>query len=290
MITLYRRWVVIWTLLGVCPSNRRARLALLALGHEYTHDEAMKMGWQTLAICMALSLVGCSAVWGHTPTPTISPVSSDIKRLGSSRWKVRHAAEKALLLRAAVALPEVNAALAHSVNPEVALRLRRVGLQLYLEQNLPEGGRRPFLGIRFLVLSHVPEMHRLSAVYVSRVLTGLPAGRVLRQGDLIVGVNGHYFGPGMTNEDFVRLMSVFQAESRIELRVLRGDRWLNIHVRLIAAPADDLRLVAWMNHRSWLIGQYFKYLQHLKSLSGRRRPHDSDSPIVFFSRDKKPKS
>ena len=136
------------------------------------------MVWPRRAAFMALLFAGWSVAGADASAVLAHSVSKEIKRLESSRWSVRHAAERALLVKSAGALSIVDKVLARSVKPEITLRLRRVGLQLYLKKHLLEGGRRPFLGIRFLVLSHVPTMRGYSAVYVNRVLRGLPAGKV----------------------------------------------------------------------------------------------------------------
>lgn len=245
------------------------------------------MVWPRRVAFMALSFVECCAAWPHASTAMARSVLTEIKRLHSSRWIVRHTAERALLLKSARALPAIDKALARSVKPEITARLRRVGLQLYIEKHLVEGGRRPFLGIRFWVLPQVPTMHGFSAVYVNRVLRGLPAGLVLERGDLIFGINGHYFGPGMTNLDFLQLMSVFRAGSRIELRVLRGNRWFDMHVRLLAVPADDTRFSAWISHRTLLMD---RYLHEMRKARAAYRVDASDSPMVFRGKGNHPKS
>jgi hypothetical protein len=238
-------------------------------------------------ILITIMLAWCSVANAHNSSSPAASVRADIQMLHSSRWKVRHAAQQALMLKSTTALPAVAAAIAHDQTLEMAIRLRRIGLQLFLEQYLQEGGRRPFLGIRFLVLSRLPELHRRSAIYVEKVLRGLPAGRVLRRGDLILGINGRYFGPGMTGQDFIELMSQFKAGDHVVLTVLRGGRRLNARIRLFAVPVDDLQLATWLNNRTLLID---RYLLDLGKLTKSVQPNGSVSPIIFPGMGKHPKS
>jgi hypothetical protein len=79
---------------------------------------------------MALWLAGCGVAWADVSLATAHSVATEIERLQSSRWSVRHAAERALLVKSAGALSTIEKALAHSGKPETTVRLRRVGLQL----------------------------------------------------------------------------------------------------------------------------------------------------------------
>ena len=205
----------------------------------------MKNG-QCILVLAGLLTTGVPAVFAGRPHALPTSIAIQIHRMKSTRWTVRHSAEKALLLAPPDALPAVAEACAHTDNPEVATRLQRIGLQLYLEREILDGGRRPFLGIRFMVLSITQGKEPQSAVYVARVLRGFPAGRKLRHGDMIIAINGRYFGPDMTAEDFVQLMTQFRAGSRLVLKVLRADRQqsIAIRLRLMGAPTNGLSLVA----------------------------------------------
>ena len=248
--------------------------------------------WRCMIVLAAVLIDWPSAVFAGRPNVIAPSIATQIHRLESTRWKVRHSAERALLLAPTDALPAVNEAWIRTSDPELATRLQRIGLQLYLEREILDGGRRSFLGIRFMVVSIAPEKQPLSAVYVEKVLRGFPAGRRLRHGDMIIGINGHYFGPDMTAEDFVQLMTEFRAGNRVVLQVLRAGRRriIAIRLRLIGAPTSDLSLATWLSTRAELISRYLRYLHYLKREVQGGGSIPAESPITFFHQGKGPKS
>lgn len=245
----------------------------------------MMKAWRCVILPMVILVGWSSAAAADRPNAIPPTVAYQIHRLASTHWKVRHAAERALLLAPAEALSAIDAAYIGTTNPEFAARLERIGLQLYLERAILDVGRRPFLGIRFYVLSFERDRRELSAVYVARVLRGFPAARKLRRGDMIVGINGHSFGPDMTEEDFVQLMAQFQPQTHVQLTVWRSDRMhpINLRVRLIGAPANDLSLLTWVSERAGLISRYLQYLAAAKRVADGPTPHPAQSPLIFPS-------
>ncbi len=209
-----------------------------------------------------MGAIWCAIPAAGAPSRSSAPgdkVLVNLHRLKSSRWSVRHRAQARLLRAPPADAGQIQRALQQVTTPEDRLRLTRIALQLYLEKRLEGNGPRPFLGIRFMVYRDAPRVagRHITAIYVAKAVRGFPAGRTLRQGDLILGINGRYFSPHMMPEDFVVLVGRFQAGTRITLNVLRGGHMRKLRLRLAGAPMGSFAIERLMAYRSELIGRYF---------------------------------
>ncbi|MGC8560987.1 MAG: hypothetical protein ACP5O1_09950 [Phycisphaerae bacterium] len=252
----------------------------------------MTKSWMCILAIAALLMDAGPAVFAHPPGAPAPSIAAQIHQLQSTRWQVRHAAEHALLMAPTGAITPVTEAYIRTGNPELSARLRRIGLQLYLEREISDRGVRPFLGIEFIVIGRRSGTLSFSAIYAVKVLRGFPAGRKLRHGDMIIGVNGRYFGPSMTANDFLRLMMSFRAGTRVVLRVLKAGRIhsCSIRLRLIGVPAIDEALAELLAARAAIIRRYLRYLDSLQGQIWENHPPPAESPIVFFHSGKGPKS
>lgn len=252
----------------------------------------MVKSWMCILAIVALLIEAEPSVFAHPPGTPPPSIASQIHQLKSTRWQVRHAAERALLMAPTDAITAVTEAYIRTGNPELSARLRRIELQLYLEREISDQGLRPFLGIEFFVIGRRSGKQSFSAIYAVKVLRGFPAGRKLRHGDMILGVNGRYFGPSMSANDFLRLMMTFRAGTRVILRVLKAGRMhsCSIRLRLIGVPTGDEALAELLTARAAIILRYLGYLDSLRGQISEKHPPSAESPIVFFHSGKGPKS
>ncbi len=252
----------------------------------------MIKSWMCILAIATLLIEAGPPVFANPPGAPASSISWQIHQLKSTRWQVRHAAERALLMAPTGAITAVTEACIRTANPELSARLRRIDLQLYLEREISDQGVRPFLGIEFIVIGRRSGTQSFSAIYAVKVLRGFPAGRKLRHGDMIIGVNGRYFGPSMTANDFLRLMMSFRAGTRVVLRVLKAGRIhsCTIRLRLVGVPTVDEALAEFLAARAAIILRYLRYLDTLKGQIWDKHPPPAEAPIVFFHSGKGPKS
>jgi PDZ domain-containing protein len=79
---------------------------------------------------------------------------------------------------------------------------------------------------------------RPTGVLIEGVFTNVPAAKVIRQGDVIVGVDGH---PVLTRTDVRARLAAHKPGDVVALRILRNDKSLSVSTKTIADPAQPGR-------------------------------------------------
>ncbi len=179
---------------------------------------------------------------------------SAVAMLSSDQWSVRSRAQSFLMQENPSQLPVVLNDLRRTHNAEKANRLLKVALQLYLMARTPVlGGPVSFLGVQYNMQRITVRLHghhiACAAVQVVAILPGFPAAAVLRDTDMIIGINGRIFPLWMTADAFRQQIQALKPGDMVRLSVLRGLSVVSLPVRLVGVPRDMGQLGAMLAQR-----------------------------------------
>ena len=183
-------------------------------------------------------------------SPVPSPVDPSVEavqvdglagQLGSDDYAVREAAEAQLTERGAGVTLHLDRTLARSDDAEVLIRLERVYRKLVPSQAYAGTSLRPgFLGVQMKVVSTDEEPRlkgRQWGVQVEGVVADGPAEKAgMRNGDLIVLVDGQPFVGDVTQMSFIRRVQRVGDGGSVEIEFLRGAERRKVTVKLTAIP------------------------------------------------------
>lgn len=188
-----------------------------------------------------------------------APVSIDkahvaalVAKLGDQQWTTREDAEKELVGLGPDVLPILDKYLPVAKDPEVLQRLERVFRDLTPQSQYAGDDARPgFLGIQLDVVVNDADPRlgeRENGVLVMGVVADTAAEKAgLREGDLIVSLDGSKFLGDFSIDNFKNRIQRIGASGKTRVSLFRGQAYLNLDVVLGASPTPTgtaVRIIA----------------------------------------------
>lgn len=176
--------------------------------------------------------------------------------------ELRDQAMQELMGLAASDLPTLRMIVEQSrpLSPAQTLLLRQIVLHVFLSQMeyQPDPAAKPFLGLQGP--QSADEAVTAEGVVVQRRVAGFDAYRMLRDGDMIIGLEQK---PHLRLDNIMLLslaLDGFAAGQTITLNIIRDGREIRVPVRLRAKPAgiEQIGLEAWMHERLEAAEQYWQ--------------------------------
>jgi hypothetical protein len=216
-----------------------------------------RWAWLLILICAGVTLGAPGeappALQSVEPGPVESagPTSSEpsdlaitirdlVAGLGSADFEEREAATDRLLELGSAAYDDLAEQYRACDDYEVRLRIEDIVTQAFFGEHLFE--KNGFLGVALDVVGHgfdnrIAKGH--TGVVVDRVIEHTAAHQVgVRQGDLIIAIDGERLPPDLDREGFSQLIREAGPGASMHLSVYRRERMHSFNVRLGARPLE----------------------------------------------------
>lgn len=178
----------------------------------------------------------------ESPTPAV-PVERLIAQLAAPDFATREDAAAALMEHEGMDDATLTAAFRTADAPEQRHRLTRIALHCFYRQvdplpaqpgEIEAAPEQAALGVDLsggpaqVVRPYQNELLTNPAILVTKGLPGFPAYAHLRGGDLIVAINDAPFTDDLDVQQFTQKVQEKQAGETISLKVLRGERYVEV--------------------------------------------------------------
>jgi hypothetical protein len=217
---------------------------------------------------LGLMLLCLSAAPASQPVAKLRAI---VQQLSDTNSEKREAALSELLNLKPAELPRLRQAVADArpLAPGQVALLRQAVRHIYISgADYPiDQGNQPFLGLSWDT-DFMPEWADLGGVPVMRRVPGFAAYQVLREGDVIQGIEEIPGTPLRTTGDVrLAITSAFQAGQTVTLNIQRQGKSMRVRVELRARPVlpgDLTGLETWIDEQTAAADQYWD--SHFSSL------------------------
>lgn len=229
------------------------------------------------AVLPAICIPRIASVHAETAATTqpSKEISNWVNQLADGDTLIREKARDNLMALQSQELPALQSAVAgvsDRLLPSQKIYLREIVRQVFLSGlSYPTGDEPlPFIGVRwnnmespmsFDIDDRSDAPTPTTGLLLDLRVPGFDAYRMLRDGDLVVGIVGVLDKPGFTSNDFSDVIRAqFRPGDIATLRVVRSGHLINVKIKLGARPMDlpPTDIASWTEPRDEAAEEYWK--------------------------------
>ncbi len=172
---------------------------------------------------------------GSVPPPDLQRLPELLVQLADPDWNVRDRAQKTLREYGPDIIPRLARSFDDTDDQHTRLAIRSVVYSVFTRYEMSRRGA--FLGVRQRLLSNSRIPEGRPGILIVQVLPDTSAARAgLQDGDIIQAINGNEMALPQQTREFADTIQRFPIGTEVHFEVLRGNRQLDLTVRLGERP------------------------------------------------------